>query len=99
MVGLPARGKSYTANKIIRYFNWAGYKTKLFNVGNYRRDLLGGFQDASFFNPDDKKSYKLREDIALSVMNNLLNWLKVDDNNIGILDATNTTIERRNKFI
>ncbi len=37
MVGLPARGKSYLARKIMRYLKWVGIQTKLLNVGNYRR--------------------------------------------------------------
>eukprot|EP01123_Difflugia_compressa_P010387 TRINITY_DN378_c0_g1_i1.p1 TRINITY_DN378_c0_g1~~TRINITY_DN378_c0_g1_i1.p1 ORF type:complete len:422 (-),score=59.37 TRINITY_DN378_c0_g1_i1:37-1302(-) len=32
MVGLPARGKSYTANKITYFFQWLSIKTKVFNV-------------------------------------------------------------------
>lgn len=28
MVGLPARGKTYMAKKLTRYFNWIGIETK-----------------------------------------------------------------------
>jgi len=28
LVGLPARGKTYTAKKLGRYLNWIGIKTK-----------------------------------------------------------------------
>lgn len=28
MVGLPARGKTYMAKKLARYFNWIGIETK-----------------------------------------------------------------------
>ncbi|KAI3381954.1 hypothetical protein SNEBB_008028 [Seison nebaliae] len=35
MVGLPARGKLYTATKLARYFNWIGIRTKVFGkIGN-----------------------------------------------------------------
>ena len=37
MVGLPARGKSFISNKLLKYLNWSNIKTKIFNVGNYRR--------------------------------------------------------------
>ena len=40
LVGLPARGKSYISKKISRYFNWVGYTSKIFNVGNYRRNYF-----------------------------------------------------------
>lgn len=38
-VGLPARGKSYITKKLQRYLNWMQYNTKIFNVGNTRRQM------------------------------------------------------------
>lgn len=32
-VGLPARGKTFTAAKLTRYLRWLGHETKHFNVG------------------------------------------------------------------
>ncbi|WVY92654.1 hypothetical protein V8G54_031742 [Vigna mungo] len=32
-VGLPARGKTFTAAKLTRYLRWLGHNTKHFNVG------------------------------------------------------------------
>jgi hypothetical protein len=41
MVGLPARGKTYIANKLQRYLSFFhGAPTMVFNVGNYRRDMV-----------------------------------------------------------
>uniref|UniRef100_A0A8C6TZC2 6-phosphofructo-2-kinase/fructose-2,6-biphosphatase 4b n=1 Tax=Neogobius melanostomus TaxID=47308 RepID=A0A8C6TZC2_9GOBI len=37
-VGLPARGKTYISKKLTRYLNWIGVPTKVFNVGQYRRE-------------------------------------------------------------
>ena len=37
MVGLPARGKTYISKKLARYLNWIGVTTRVFNVGDYRR--------------------------------------------------------------
>ncbi|KAL0434691.1 UNVERIFIED_CONTAM: 6-phosphofructo-2-kinase/fructose-2,6-bisphosphatase [Sesamum radiatum] len=37
LVGLPARGKTFTAAKLTRYLRWLGHDTKHFNVGKYRR--------------------------------------------------------------
>ncbi|ANZ75465.1 BA75_01926T0 [Komagataella pastoris] len=37
MIGLPARGKSYLANKLTRYLNWLQINCRLFNVGSTRR--------------------------------------------------------------
>jgi 6-phosphofructo-2-kinase/fructose-2,6-biphosphatase len=41
LVGLPARGKTFTAAKLTRYLRWLGHDTKHFNVGKYRRLQLG----------------------------------------------------------
>lgn len=38
-VGLPARGKTFIARKIARWLVWLGYQAKIFNVGNYRRQV------------------------------------------------------------
>lgn len=40
-VGLPARGKSYITKKLARYMNWMQFNTKIFNVGNTRRQQHG----------------------------------------------------------
>ena len=37
MVGLPARGKTFTARKLAGYLSWLGYPTRAFNVGAERR--------------------------------------------------------------
>lgn len=34
MVGLPARGKSFVARKIMRYLRWIGVESELFNIGS-----------------------------------------------------------------
>ena len=54
MVGLPARGKSYIARKIARYLSWLGHKTRVFNVGSYRRAHVGSRQPNEFFDPDNE---------------------------------------------
>ena len=41
MVGLPARGKSYVTKKVARYLNWLQHDTKIFNVGERRREAAG----------------------------------------------------------
>ena len=42
MVGLPARGKSYITKKITRYLNWLQHDTRIFNVGERRREAAHG---------------------------------------------------------
>src|SRR5258708_32271035 len=51
MVGLPARGKSYPARRIERYLSWLGYRTGVFNVGEYRRARARGPGPHRLFDP------------------------------------------------
>ncbi|QPG77229.1 hypothetical protein FOA43_004636 [Brettanomyces nanus] len=50
-VGLPARGKSYITKKLQRYFNWSQFNTKIFNVGNTRRQKHAGPSDYPILGP------------------------------------------------
>ena len=43
MVGLPARGKTYIAQKLTRYLNWIGYKTKGKNTVENYNDVFFSF--------------------------------------------------------
>lgn len=46
MVGLPARGKSYLSNRLMRYLRWLEYEVKVFNVGQLRRSKARAEQQA-----------------------------------------------------
>ena len=65
MVGLPARGKTYTARKLARYFSWLGYQSHVFNVGNYRRERFGAKVDQAFFDPENMNGLEARRTAAL----------------------------------
>ena len=55
MVGLPARGKTYMAKKLARYFNWIGIETKgnpcfrSLNEFNVHQHSIGYIDDRSQF--------------------------------------------------
>ncbi len=94
MVGLPARGKTYTARKIARYLAWLGYRSRVFNVGNYRRAQVGAQQPASFFDPENPDALTARKDAARAALDDLLGWLE-EGGDVAIYDATNSTVRRR----
>ncbi|PWN24280.1 bifunctional 6-phosphofructo-2-kinase/fructose-2,6-bisphosphate 2-phosphatase [Microstroma glucosiphilum] len=103
MVGLPARGKSYLSNKLMRYLRWLEYSVKVFNVGQLRRALARAKlaksgekedQSAAFFDPDNPAAYKLRTQMAEECLEQLISWLK-KGGNVGIHDATNSSRSRR----
>jgi 6-phosphofructo-2-kinase/fructose-2,6-biphosphatase 4 len=43
-VGLPARGKTHISRALERYLRWAGIKTQVVSLGDYRRKSIGGAQ-------------------------------------------------------
>lgn len=94
MVGLPARGKSYIAKKLVSYLNWIGIPTKLFNVGDVRRKEVDGTQTADFFSAGNVSAKETREKLAMDVLHQLLEYLR-KEGSVAVFDATNTTDERR----
>ena len=90
MVGLPARGKSFLAHRLTNYLSWYGLRTRVFNVGAYRR-AVGGKEDAEFFDAANKDASATREHLAWTVFSELLQWLTSGKGDVGIFDATNTT--------
>lgn len=52
-------------------------------------------QSASFFNPLNSKAALIREQVAMATLDELLDFLLLKNGAVGILDATNSTIERR----
>jgi broad specificity phosphatase PhoE/predicted kinase len=95
MVGLPARGKSYTARRIERYLSWLGYRTGVFNVGEYRRARVGSHVPHSFFDPDNPQGDEARKVVAMAALEDMVHWLKDEGGQVAIYDATNSTRARR----
>ncbi|KDQ60547.1 hypothetical protein JAAARDRAFT_124427 [Jaapia argillacea MUCL 33604] len=106
MVGLPARGKSYLSNKLMRYLKWLEYDVKVFNVGQLRRSRArqkaqreGVREDhtASWFSHSNSEATRSRDQLAEDSLEMLIHWLK-QGGNVGIHDATNSTRSRRAKI-
>ncbi|KAG1804226.1 bifunctional 6-phosphofructo-2-kinase fructose-2,6-bisphosphate 2-phosphatase [Suillus subaureus] len=106
MVGLPARGKSYLSNKLMRYLKWLEYDVQVFNVGQLRRSRAhrkaqqsGILEDhtSSYFSHNNVEATKLREQLAEDSLEMLIRWLK-RGGNVAIHDATNSTRMRRAKI-
>ncbi|EGP91124.1 unnamed protein product [Zymoseptoria tritici ST99CH_1A5] len=94
MVGLPARGKSLIAQKVVRYLGWLSITAKCFNVGNYRRTATPQ-PPAAFFDTSNKEGERLRMAAAEAAVDDMCNWFRGPNNLIAILDATNSTKARR----
>uniref|UniRef100_A0A8C8F2U1 6-phosphofructo-2-kinase domain-containing protein n=1 Tax=Oncorhynchus tshawytscha TaxID=74940 RepID=A0A8C8F2U1_ONCTS len=95
MVGLPARGKTYISKKLTRYLNWIGVPTKVFNVGQYRRDATQSYKSYEFFRPDNQEAMKIRKACAIAALKDVCAYFMQEQGQVAVFDATNTTIERR----
>ncbi|KAL9686897.1 hypothetical protein QQ045_031290 [Rhodiola kirilowii] len=98
LVGLPARGKTFTAAKLTRYLRWLGHDTKHFNVGKYRRLKHGANQPADFFRADNPQGMEARDEVAALAMEDMISWMQ-EGGQVGIFDATNSTRKRRNMLM
>ncbi|KAI9665794.1 MAG: Fructose-2,6-bisphosphatase [Bathelium mastoideum] len=94
MVGLPARGKSLIAQKIVRYLGWLSITAKNFNVGQYRRHATPT-PSADFFNTTNSEGERLRKAAAEAAVNDMCKWFAEGRGLVAILDATNSTKSRR----
>lgn len=94
MVGLPARGKSFTARKLAGYLAWLGYPTEVFNVGQRRRTQLGPGQSHEFFDPHNEDAVAQRRALADAVLGDAFAYLR-GAGRVAIFDATNTTRAQR----
>jgi len=94
MVGLPARGKSLIAQKVVRYLHWLSIKAKTFNVGQYRRTATPT-PSAEFFDTSNPEGEKLRRAAAEAAVHDMCKWFAEGQGLIAILDATNSTKTRR----
>ncbi|KAL8964481.1 MAG: hypothetical protein Q9183_004420, partial [Haloplaca sp. 2 TL-2023] len=94
MVGLPARGKSLIAQKVVRYLAWLSIPAGVFNVGSYRRNDTPN-PSAEFFNTGNKEGERLRHAAAQAAVADMIKWFDSGKGVIAVLDATNSTKARR----
>ncbi|KAJ2872971.1 Fructose-2,6-bisphosphatase [Coemansia aciculifera] len=99
MVGLPARGKTYISYKVSRYLAWLGVNCRVFNVGEYRRKLVGAQLDHSFFDPSNEVATDQRLHCAVLALQDMFKWFEAMHNGVAIYDATNSTRSRRKMIV
>ncbi|EGW35262.1 uncharacterized protein SPAPADRAFT_58473 [Spathaspora passalidarum NRRL Y-27907] len=99
LVGLPASGKSTICTQLKNFINKSTiYQAQIFNAGDVRR-RNSCFNDAAFFDPSNEQGKKDRELYATITVSNLINSLNNNAIQVGFLDATNTTVDRRKRMI
>ncbi len=96
MVGLPGTGKTHVSRRICRYISFFhDIPSQIFNVGEYRRQMLGAKLPASFYDHSNKEAVKRRKVACDQAMNDLIDYMLQDGVRLGIYDATNSTPEAR----
>ncbi|KAL1020617.1 hypothetical protein UPYG_G00002480 [Umbra pygmaea] len=95
LVGLPARGKTYISKKLTRYLNWIGVPTKVFNLGQYRRDAVHTYKNFEFFRQDNEDAMRIRKACATNALKDIVIYFSKENGQVAVFDATNTTLERR----
>jgi len=99
MMGLPARGKSTHAKKILKNLSKENLSVKVFNNGDLRRKYIKeNTSSFEFYNPNNLETAKIREDIALVNIRNAREFLN-GKGDIAIIDAANVTRQRRELII
>ena len=73
---------------------WLGVSTKVFSVGNYRRDRFGSMPN-SWFDPNNKSAKAERVKIANDCLEDLIKWVMVDGGQVAVYDANSESVERR----
>lgn len=97
MVGLPGCGKTHMASRICRFLEFFhDIPSKIFNVGDYRRKMVGAKMPASFYDHNDPDSVAKRHEACNAASKDLIEFMKKDGVRVGCYDATNSTRLRRN---
>lgn len=102
LVGLPARGKSFICGAVVRHLKLLGVRVRSFNAGELRRESGMAGIEANFFSSSNVEAKKERERLAMACCERLLDWIRAappGTSSIGILDATNTTLVRRQRVL
>eukprot|EP00913_Durusdinium_trenchii_P031980 g29953.t1 len=87
MVGLPARGKSYISKAIVRYLNFCGCPTRLFNAGNLRRESGKSGVKANFFDNSNADAKRMRDEMAMECLDQVLDFLEACGRATAILES------------
>ena len=79
---------------VVRYLNWLSINARTFNVGQYRR-VSKPNPTAEFFKLGNAEGERVRRAAAELAVNDMVKWFNEDDGVVAVLDATNSTKDRR----
>lgn len=76
---------------------WLGVSTKVFSVGNYRRESLGSLS-VDWFDPHNEEATRTRLQVADRCLGDLISWLQTGGGQVAIFDGNNVTESRRKEI-
>lgn len=98
IVGLPARGKSFISQKIVRYLSWLSIPTESFNCSANLANALkeSKLTSQDIFGIDSTPDHELLQSTRQFTVNQILKWFKTIDNcGVAIFDGINGTQRER----
>lgn len=100
LVGLPGSGKTFVSKRICRYISFfQNIPSKIFNVGDYRREMFGAQLPARFYDHDNAEGLEARNKICDAAMDDMIEFMSVDEIRLAVYDATNSLKENRSKIL
>lgn len=100
LVGLPGSGKTFVSKRICRYISFfQNIPSKIFNVGDYRREMFGAQLPASFYDANNAEGLKSRNKICDTAITDMIEFMKDDGVRLAVYDATNSLKENREKIL
>ncbi|TID29953.1 hypothetical protein CANINC_001464 [Pichia inconspicua] len=98
IVGLPARGKSFISQKIVRYLSWLSIPTKSFNCSQNLVQILkdSNITANDLFGTSYKHDDELLQQTRKVTLDQILDWFqKIDNCGVAIYDGINATKSER----
>ncbi|KAH8609811.1 putative Ankyrin repeats (many copies) [Trypanosoma vivax] len=90
MVGLPARGKTYAARQIQRYFQWNGLQSAIFTYLDYARRFVSSCAKSQDANMEVEREHQ----IAAAIARDMTQFI-AQDGGVAVLNGSHVTSTRR----
>ncbi|GMM37799.1 fructose-2,6-bisphosphatase [Saccharomycopsis crataegensis] len=93
LIGLPARGKTLIAQKVVRYLSWLSIKAKSFSYDDYRRVVYGKSNELTL-----KDRYEECYRWVETAVADMIEWFEEEKGIVGVLDGSNHSESQRDKI-
>ncbi|XP_060521655.1 6-phosphofructo-2-kinase/fructose-2,6-bisphosphatase-like [Cylas formicarius] len=98
MVGLPGRGKSLLAKRLMRYLNYTHDTAKVYDISEYRRKHMKQYASHEMFRADNLPAVAIRQQSFREALEDAANWLEEPGHKVAILDGPNVSRAQRQEI-